>query len=130
VDHIREAFLKAIEDSKPVTQWWVTLWVRSPFYGGPEEGGWWGEDSVPIQYATFSTEEAAEAAVEKINEVAEALKVEAKKSYGRQCLLESAWLEARGLDDDYLPEVDGEDSYFVSMSERPPEARYGSRVWD
>lgn len=42
MDHIREAFLKAIDDSKPVTQWWVTLWVRSPFYGGPEEGGWWG----------------------------------------------------------------------------------------
>lgn len=85
---------------------------------------------MPLQYATFSTEEAAEAAVEKINEMAETLKAEAKRVYGRQCLLESAWLEVRGLDDEYLPEVDGEDSYFVTMSERPPEARYGSRVWD
>lgn len=29
------------------------------------------------------------------------------------------WLEARGLDADYLPEPDGELSYFVTIEDQP-----------
>ena len=50
------------EVAKPTGQFYVVLWQDSPYYGGPEEGGWWGTDRIPLQYASFATEEAAEKA--------------------------------------------------------------------
>jgi hypothetical protein len=124
---VEHAFDEVCQDAKATGKWYVTLWCDSPYYGGPEEGGWWGSDSVPVKYKVFHTEEAAEAAREAITKLAKKMTQEASRSFGQRCLDEMTWCEARGLDADYLPEVDGSDNYYVSVSDSPPEPSYGCR---
>jgi hypothetical protein len=114
---IQEAFFGVCREAKPAEGCYVSLYCRAPYYGGPEEGGWWGQDVILVAYQWFSTQEAAEAARAEVERLAEKLRREARKGFGEQCLREMEWLEARGLDADYLPEVDGEEDYFVTFEE-------------
>jgi len=41
------------------------------------------------------------------------------REFGEQCLRETEWLAQRGLDDSFLPEVDGETNYSVLTEESP-----------
>ena len=41
-NNISEAFFTACSEAQPAKQQVVSLYVDVPFYGGPEEGGWWG----------------------------------------------------------------------------------------
>jgi hypothetical protein len=118
------------EVAKPTGHFYVVLWQDSPYYGGPEEGGWWGTDRIPLQYASFATEEAAEKAKSKIDMLAQEMSADAKRRHGQYCLEQCEWLEARGLDDSYLREDDGEDSYSVSVQNTLPEARLGCRHYE
>lgn len=43
---IRESFFQVCGDAKPSNSFYVSLYSARPFYGGPEEGGWWGRDYV------------------------------------------------------------------------------------
>jgi hypothetical protein len=124
---IEEAFRQICNEAKDAEGIYVALFESRPFYGGPEEGGWWGRDNILISYQKFETREAADIAVAAIQKLAYELTKEAKKSFGRQCLQEMEWLDERGLDSDYLREPDGESSYSVSVSERVPESSYGER---
>ncbi len=93
----------------------VSLYVGIPFYGGPEEGGWWGSDTHLVASQSFPSIKAAHNARCKVLALAEERNRAAKRAYGDQCLRESDWLDARGLDDGALPEVAGEDVYFVAV---------------
>ena len=123
---IDQAFDRIVE-SKPCGKYFVVLMQDSPYYGGPEEGGWWGTDSVPVKYAVFPTLEEAEAAAERIRELADEMTAEAKREEGEHCLRQTQWLEERGLDDDYLSEPDGPSTYYVYVGDSVPTPHYGDR---
>ena len=42
---INEAFFNICREAKPAKSSYVSLYVNVPYYGGPEEGGWWGSDN-------------------------------------------------------------------------------------
>jgi hypothetical protein len=119
----KEAFFSVCEDAQPAESHYLSLYVSVPYYGGPEEGGWWGSDTLLVAYKHFDTSEALEAAQAAVEALAVELNEQAKREFGEQCLREMEWLDARGLDADYLPEVDGESSYYVVTEDVP-----GSRV--
>jgi hypothetical protein len=129
-DALREAFERVCREARPAEGWYVALLERVPYYGGPEEGGWWGEDVVVVAYRHYDTEEAARAAAAAVERLASELARQARSDFGRHCLAQTEWLEARGLEDGSLPEVDGEVSYLVTVTAGPPESTRGSRRWE
>lgn len=129
-EFIKDAFHAVCENAKETKDWYVSLVVSYPFYGGSEEGGWWGSDRSTIAYEHFQSEDAAIAARKRILVIADELHAESRKEYGEQCLREMDWLEARGLEADYLPEPDGEDEYYVLVSQSIPEDSRGCRHYE
>lgn len=128
---IKEAFFSVCADAKPAESHYLSLYVQVPYYGGPEEGGWWGSDTHLVAYQHFDTLEALEAAREAVEALAAELNEQAKREFGQQCLREMEWLDARGLDADYLPEVDGEESYYVTTEDVPGSmTRQGCRHYE
>jgi len=99
--------------AQPANRASVSLYMSVPFYGGPEEGGWWGADTVLVATQSYPTAQAADKARREVLALAGESNKAARAAYGDQCIRESDWLEARGLEDDALPEVDGPDNYFV-----------------
>lgn len=127
----KEAFFTVCDDAQPAESHYLSLYVSVPYYGGPEEGGWWGSDTHLVAYKHFDTLEALEAAKAKVEALAEELNEQAKRDFGDQCLREMEWLDARGLDADYLPEVDGESSYWVTTEDVPGSmSRQGCRHYE
>lgn len=126
---IKEAFEKVTNDFVPASRYYLILIQDIPFHGGPEEGGWWGNDSVVVAYKEYVSEELAEEAKASVLALAEELNKEEKDQYGRQCLNEMEWLDNRGLDADYLPEPDGPSEYRVMISDSIPENSYGERSY-
>ena len=59
MSYIKEAFDKICEDNIKVGTFYVVLAESIPYYGGPEEGGWLGSDTIIISYKEFPTEELA-----------------------------------------------------------------------
>ena len=129
--HIQAAFDLVLPDAQKPDGCFVSLYANVPYYGGPEEGGWWGNDVALVATQHFEYSSDAKTAQIKIDELAEQLSTRAKRAYGEQCLQETEWLEARGLDDDYLPEPDGELRYFtVTESERGSHNSTGVRHYE
>jgi hypothetical protein len=111
---IREAFEKVCEDAKPAQGCYVSLYRVESFYGGAEEGGWWGSDYILVASKWFDTEEQADSAHEAIQLLAKGLTEEAKQAFGQLCLHQLEDAERRGMDaNDLYGEVDGEDRYCV-----------------
>ena len=128
---MKEAFFRACDWPKPAKSAYVSLYVKLPFYGGPQEGGWWGSDVQLVAYQQFSTIEAAEEVLENVQKLAQRQSEAAKNSFNQQCLAETAWLEQRGLGDSFLPEVDGEETYFVVVEDRVgSRERVGNRHYE
>jgi hypothetical protein len=126
--YIRAAFDTICVEAVPASAHYVSLYMTEPFYGGPEEGGWWGSDTTLVSHVRVDTREHAEAIRAEVEKLAADLSKDAKDSFNRQCAAECAWLEQRGLDADYLPEVDGEVSYWVTVEDRAGEmASTGAR---
>ena len=115
----KEAFFSVCDDARPAESHYLSLYVSVPYYGGPEEGGWWGSDDRLVAYKHFYTPEALEAARAKVAALASDLNQQERRDFGDQCLREMAWLDARGLDADFLPEVDGESRYWVGTEAVP-----------
>lgn len=109
--------------------WYLVLLVRIPFYGGPEEGGWYGEDVNLVAYKQYNSKEDAERGLDAVKKLAKQLSDEARTEYGKQCLREMEFLDARGLDADYLPEPDGPEEYSVEICEELPEPIRGCRIY-
>lgn len=118
---LNEAFFQVCRDAVPAKSSYVSLYCTIPYYGGPEEGGWWGEDTVLVAHYKCNNEVEAEAIRLKVEELAKELCDDSKRAFGQQCRAQCDWLEARGLDSDFLPEVDGEERYFVAVEETPGE---------
>lgn len=116
---IQDAYKKLCQNAKTAKSCYVSLYVRKPFYGGAEEGGWWGEDVQLVEYLLVNTEEEADALSKAVEEEAKDMTNDARKRFGEQCIRETEWLDARGLDDDALPQVDGHEEYFVVVESSP-----------
>lgn len=123
--YVGDAFNQICKDAETTADWYVCLMASESRYGGPEEGGWWTNDTHVEAYKKFPSEELAEAAKEAIDKLAKELSEAARTEYGRQCLREMEWLEERWLDADYLPEPDGPEQYYVIVSRGIPESEYG-----
>lgn len=128
--YLQEAFNQVCTNAKPAIGYYVSLMERSSYYGGPEEGGWWGNDVSIVAYQWFDTEEQARAAKEEVEKLAEQFQEDDRKEYGEHCQRQCDWLETRGLDSDWLPEPDGPSEYFVTMSEELPSESRGCRHYE
>ena len=128
-NNILAAFNQIVESPVPCSKFYVVLWVNCPYYGGPEEGGWWGNDRIPQAFTECASECQANALRDRIEVLAKSLSSEASRDHGRTCLSQLAYCEARGIDDSnsVYGETDGEDSYDVTVQAEPPSARYGDR---
>lgn len=129
--YISAAFDAICTEAVPAAAHYVSLYRDEPFYGGPEEGGWWGRDTVLVSHVRVDTREHAEAIRAEVEKLAADLSKQARDGFNAQCAAECEWLEQRGLDADYLPEVDGEVSYRVAVEDRAGEHAYrGSRYYE
>ena len=129
---IQEAFFKTLKDQvKTPQRFYICLIREEQFYGGPEEGGWWGKDRHLVAFAEFATREECEANVAAIDALAKEKSDEASSDFNRRCLAECLNAEARGIDVDTLPEVNGPDRYRVLITEvLPPEVEFGCRQYE
>jgi hypothetical protein len=128
-NNIFNAFMSALPSATLAKPHYIVLWKRTPFYGGPEEDGWWGNDEEPVAYHRVSTLEAAEELRKQIEAAAAAQTEEAKREHGDRCLAQLAYCEARGIDDSnsVYGEDHGAESYYVTVQKEVPEASYGDR---
>jgi hypothetical protein len=127
----KQAFFEICAAAKPAQSSYVSLYVDLPYYGGPEEGGWWGNDTELVAYHECISDVEAKLVKDAVDALAEKLSKDAKDSFYRRCAAECEWLEARGLDSGFLPEVDGEERYWVTVEERPGEhGHQGSRHYE
>lgn len=118
---IQEAFDQLISDAIwPNGQRWYLILVETIKAYGPEEGGW----TYPIQsllaYKVFPSKEQADAARANVEKLIKELEYNAKKAHDRMCLEQMEWLDARGLEFDYLLEVDSFVQYSVSIVDTLP----------
>ena len=128
---IKDVFFNICDNSKWTGNFYVSLYVKTPYYGGPEEGGWWGNDISLVAYKQYDMEEKAKYVLSKINQLVKELNLESKKAFSKKCSDECDWLEARGLESDYLPEVNGEEEYFVVVeNEIGSHKSTGTRVYE
>lgn len=128
MSHIQIAFDELIESQEP-EYYYLCLMESVPYYGGPEEGGWYGNDSILVAYKQYPSRELAESAAESVRQLAEQLSNESRKEYGEHCLKEMDWCDERSLDYDYLGEPDGPSHHYVMITETIPENIYGPRQY-
>lgn len=114
---LREAFMQACDDVREAGKFYLSLYVRVPYYGGPEEGGWWGEDIRLVAYNEYLSLEQAQEVEKAIQEMVDDENRCAKKQFSQMCSDQMDWLDARGLESDFLPEVSGEEQYFLSVEQ-------------
>lgn len=126
---LQSAFNAVLTEATQAEEWFVILTEDIPYYGGPEEGGWWGHDSVVVAFQSFASEELAWAAREKVMSLADELTEQSRREFGDYCLRTMEWLEERGLDADFLPEPDGESRFYVSVSQEVPSNSFGTRQY-
>jgi hypothetical protein len=107
------AFHEVCDKAEGRRTYYVSLYVEVPFYGGPEEGGWWGTDVALVASEEFRSKSQANLAKKQVERLAKQLSANAKREFGEQCCREMEWLDARNMDPEDLPEVDGEERYFV-----------------
>jgi hypothetical protein len=130
MNHLHEAFHEILDDVKVPGIWYVVLMEKVRSFGGPEEGGWWVTDNIVVAYREFPSKKIAEEAKKKVEELAKEMTKEERNSHGKHCLNQMEWLDARGLDSDYLPENSGPNEYYVIVTEEIPQDQYASRVYE
>ena len=111
---ISQAFAEVCKNAKSKRLVYLSLYRSDPFYGGPEEGGWWGSDTHLVAYEEFSSNKEALLALEKVEKFAETLEIRGKIAYGMNCQEQIEWCEARGIEDSntVFGEVDGPSRFF------------------
>ena len=119
-NYIQSAFKQICNQAKSTECWYVCLIETYSGYGGPEEGGWWYDVDELVAYQEFPTEKLASKARENIEVLARELTAAERVGYGETCLQQMEWLEARGLDSDFLPENDGPSEYKVWVCDELP----------
>ena len=117
---LREAFHTVCSEALPPSPYrHLSLYIRTPFYGGPEEGGWWGTAVELVSTQEFQSEQAARAQLELVEELAQHQTHEAKLAWSDHCRLEIEQAERRGISPDELRETDGPVEYFVVLERLP-----------
>lgn len=116
---LKQAFLQVCDDATPPKRAYVSLYLNEQGYGGPEEGGWYYTDTTLIAYQLCLTEEEANVKREAAEALAAQSTKDAQDTFNRGCAAQCEWLEARNLDDDYLPEPGGPDTYWVAVEDEP-----------
>ena len=128
---IEEAYREVCKEAEEAEHCWVCLYCKAPFYGGPEEGGWWGCDVLLMESQRFACRAQAEAVKAKVEKVAEQLKEDAKVAHDRMCLaqLGDKW---DGEEAQFrYGEVDGPSDYFVVIEDVPGASEsIGSRHYE
>jgi len=129
---ISEAFDSVLSNRvKTPTKWFVCLMLREQYYGGPEEGGWYGYDTTLLRFAEFASKEAAWDAAESVKRLAACESSRAAEEFNLMCLCSCDAAEARNEDVDRLPEVGGPDSYRVIVTDTlPKKINNGSRHYE
>jgi hypothetical protein len=130
---IEVAFAEICKEAVECVQgFYVVLWREEPFYGGPEEGGWWGRNLIPVAYQRFATSDAAHAASNAVRKLAAEMTADAQREHGRACLAQLEFCEERGIDDSdsVFGEDDGPESYYVTVDDKLPEPMFGSRHYE
>ena len=113
-----QAWNEIIEDREVAQECYLSLYENVPYYGGPEEGGWWGSLHILKEYCKCSSREAAEMLMEKLQERCEQLNKESKKADGEDCLRHMERADQRGEDvDDYG--YDGPSTYYMLIESAP-----------
>jgi len=130
MSYLQDAFNQVCTEAKQAEGYYVALMERTQFYGGPEEGGWYGHDIIVHAYQHFTTEEAANAAKEQVEKLSQQLTLDEKRSHGEHCLRQMDWLDDRGLDADFLPEDDGPSDFYVTVTSELPTNSYGGRHYE
>ena len=127
---LEEAFDLEFPEAIEAQDFYVTLMMRTQRYGGPEEGGWWVDDTHIIKYVRFATEEQARAAMLRVEAKAAELTAEARATHGRHCVNQLRWLEDRNLDSDHLSELDGPAGYYVVLGQGLPTEERGPTSYE
>lgn len=82
----RHAFSVTLPDAEHEDTWYVCLLVDTPFYGGPEEGGWWGTDTHTVAARACFNKRAADRYARQVRALAETLSSKARDRHGDACL--------------------------------------------
>jgi hypothetical protein len=130
---ISEAFHATVTDATTVTNGaYLVLRRREQFYGGPEEGGWYGWDDFVVAYKHFPSEDLARAAMGAVEAYAKDLNREATDAQNRAARAACELADARGedlgnADDAYwtLP-----DEHYVRVETGIPQDERESRHWE
>jgi hypothetical protein len=115
-----QAFFETCDQAEEAQDRFVSLYRNSRFYGGPEEGGWWGNDITLVATQRFPTEAQAEAAKARLEILRDKLNRGAQADHGDVCLDQ---LDACDWDGEEAQarygEVDGPEEYYVAIEETP-----------
>ena len=103
---------------------------RVPFYGGPEEGGWYGSDVLLVQTAEVANESLANKLSAAIQDLAKQLSIEARREDDLHMSLVLDAADAAGIDYENLPEPDGASSFFVIVTNELPMTKKGLRNYE
>lgn len=128
--YLKQAFDITLPDAEEREPWYVCLMEDCPFYGGPEEGGWWSSDTFCVAAKQCHNKKQAERYAKQVKALAEDMTNDSRVQFGEHCLQTLAWLEERGLEPDFLPEPDGESQFYVTISKGIPEPEYGRRRYE
>jgi hypothetical protein len=113
-----QAWDEIIEDSEVAQECYLSLYENVPYYGGPEEGGWWGYLQILQKYCKCSSHKQAEMLSDKLRKHCEELTEDAKKADGEDCLRHMERADRRGedvSDDGY----EGPSTYFMQIESIP-----------
>lgn len=134
MNHIRAAFKEVCTKAVTAESHYVSLYVDLPYYGGPEEGGWWGTDTELIAFQEVSSEAEAKAIKDQVLKLAETLNEQARQRFYTECARSVEWVEEHDpMADvsDYFPEPDGEERYWVAVETTPGSMKStGSRYYE
>lgn len=134
MDTIEEAFRQVCAQAEPAEDVFVSLYRLDRFYGGPEEGGWYGTDATLLASQQVFSRRAAERMKDQVTELAEKLTRDAEDARNRRLAAECEFLEERGVDDydnnAYLSPPDGGSRFWVVVEEvQGSHVRTGDRCY-
>lgn len=125
-DIFLQAWDAIVEDSEVAQECYLSLYKVEPYYGGPEEGGWWGYLHILQKYCKCSSRAQAEMLMEKLQDHCKELTEEAKKADGDDCLRHMERADRRGedvSDDGY----DGPSRYYMTIESMPGQNQVTTR---
>lgn len=116
--NLDDAFWAVCAEAEVPKRAYVSLYSVANWYGGPEEGGWWGHTVKLEGYMLCNTEQEAHDRAEAVQTYADQLTEEARDAWSRRCQQECENALFRGVEpEDLYGEVDEPDEWFVAVEE-------------